>query len=125
VNLIKWYLKLYLVLLLALGYSQLLRKIVIDTDGFPSKYGAVIIATILVFALIAKSRELAVGKIWMWKTLFVVLAIASVIMLMFGVYLGFSGVCLSARLLCVWAIVLFPALQELYAHSYRSPNIWT
>jgi hypothetical protein len=116
---------LYLVLLLALGYSQLLRKIVIDTDGFPSKYGAAIIATILVFALIAKSRELAVGKIWMWKTLFVVLAIASVIMLMFGVYLGFSGVCLSARLLCVWAIVLFPALQELHAHSYRSPNIWT
>ena len=59
----------------------------------------------------------------MWKTQFVVLAIASVIMLMFGVYLGFSGVLLSASLLCVGALVLFPALQERYAHFYRSPNI--
>jgi len=61
----------------------------------------------------------------MWKTLFVVLAITSVIMLMFGVYLGFSGVYLSASLLCVGAIVILPAPQALYAHSYRSPNIWT
>jgi hypothetical protein len=61
----------------------------------------------------------------MWKTLFVVLAIASVIMFLLGVYLGFSNVYLSASLLCVGAIVLFPALQALYAHPYRSPNIWT
>jgi hypothetical protein len=58
----KGYLKLYFVLLLALGYGQLLRKVVTDTGGFSSKYGAAIIATILVFAPIGKSRELAVGK---------------------------------------------------------------
>jgi 4-hydroxybenzoate polyprenyltransferase len=56
----------------------------------------------------------------MWKTLFVVLAIASVIMFLLGVYLGFSNVYLSASLLCVGAIVLFPALQALYAHSMRT-----
>jgi hypothetical protein len=61
----------------------------------------------------------------MWKTQFFVLAIASVIMLMVGVYLGFSGVFLSASLLCVGALVRVPALQERYAHFYRSPNIWT
>jgi hypothetical protein len=119
----KWYLKLYLVLLLALGYCQLLRKVVTDTGGFSSKYGVAIIATMLDFALDAESRELAVRRIWMWKTLFVVLAIASVTILVFGAYLGFSSYYLSASPLCVGAIVLFPALQELYAHAQRSPNI--
>jgi hypothetical protein len=59
----------------------------------------------------------------MWKALFVVLAAASVTMLMFGVNLGLSAMYLSAGLLCVGAIVLLPALQELYAYSCRSPSI--
>lgn len=114
----------YLVLLIALGYGQLLRKVITDTGGASSRYSAAIIATILVLALIAKSRELALGKVWMWKVLFFILAIAGVIMPLFAVYLGFSGVYYSAGLLCAATVVLIPALQELYAYSYKSPGIW-
>jgi hypothetical protein len=42
---------------MAIGYGQLLRKAMADTADLSSRYGVAIIATILVFALIAKSKE--------------------------------------------------------------------
>lgn len=120
----KWYWKVYLLLLLLLGYGQMLRKILSDTGGFSSRYGAAIVVTIIIFVLMAKLRRVALGKLWMWKTLFVALAIGCAVMALFSVYLGIAGVFLPAGLLIAGAVLLLPALRELFLYSYRSPSIW-
>lgn len=120
----KWYWQLYFLLLLVLGYGQMLRKIISDTGGFSSRYAGAIVVTVIVLGLIAKSRELALGKSWMWKTLFVALVISSAAMAMFGLFLGVTGVYLSAAYLCLGAVVLVPAMRELHVYSYRSPDTW-
>ncbi|PCI77452.1 MAG: hypothetical protein COB20_08060 [SAR86 cluster bacterium] len=120
----KWYWQLYSLLLLLLGFGQMIRKLISDTGGFSSRYAAALVAVIIVLALVAKSKELHLGKVWMWKSLFLILGIGSVAMALFGFYLGFTGVYFPASLLCGAAIVLMPALQELYVYSYESPDIW-
>ncbi len=45
-------------------------------------------------------------------------------MLGFGLYLSISGVYFSSALLTIGAIILTPALMEIFAYAYRSPQLW-
>ena len=117
-------LKLYSVFILIAGFVQMFRKMLTDTGGPPSRYGAVVVAVVIVFVLIAKANEQAIGKAWMWKSLFLALMLATLVMLAFGLYLGTSGVYVSAVLLAGGALVLAPALSEIFIYAYRSPQLW-
>lgn len=118
------YWKSYLVLLLLLGYGQLLRKLITDTGGPASRYSAAIVATLIVCALIAKSRNMALGSNLIWKAVFSILTLSCALAMLFALYLGISGVYLSAGLLMLAGLVLIPALQQLYLYSFKSPDIW-
>ena len=121
---LKWYWKLYCVLLLLAGFVQMFRKMITDSGGPSSRYGAVVVAAVIVSVLIAKANKQAMGKVWMWQSLFVVLAISFCAMLGFGVYLGLSGVFISSGLLALGAALIAPAMFELFAYAYRSPQLW-
>ena len=122
---IKWYWKAYFVLILALGYGQLARKILTDTGGFSSRYAAAIIATLLVCVLIARFKNQAIGKRWLWIGVFSALSLGATLMLLFGIYLLVTGVMFSAALLLIGALVLLPALQQLYEYGFRSDKLWS
>lgn len=100
------------------------RKILTDTGGFSSRYSAAIIATLVVLALIAKARGIPLWKSWPWQVLYILLAITCILGVLFSVYLTVTGVYISAALLLSGAILLVPALQQLYQYSYRSPELW-
>lgn len=122
---LKWYWKLYSVLLLLAGFIQMFRKMLTDTGGPSSRYAAVVIAAVIVSVLIAKANHQAMGKVWMWQSLFVVLAIGFCAMLGFGVYLGLSGITISAALLGLGAALIAPAISEIFIYAYRSPQLWS
>ena len=121
---LKWYWKLYCALLLLAGFVQMFRKMLTDTGGPSSRYGAVVVAAVIVSVLIAKANNQAMGKVWMWQSLFVVLAISFCVMLGFGVYLGVSGIYISSALLALGAALIAPAAMELFTYAYRSPHLW-
>lgn len=120
----KWYWKLYLLLLLLAGYGQMLRKILTDTGGFSSRYSAAIVATLLVVSLVAKLRELPILKRWLWQVLSIVLGLACVLGGLFVVYLTLIGVYYSAGLLTLAVLLLLPATGQIYQYAYKSPLIW-
>lgn len=122
---LSWSWKLYCALLLLAGFIQMFRKMLTDTGGPSSRYAAVVVAAVIVSVLIAKANRQAMGKVWMWQSLFVVLAIGFCAMLGFGVYLGLSGVYFSAALLALGAALLAPAASEIFVYAYRSPQLWS
>lgn len=117
-------LKLYSALILVAGFAQMFRKMLTDSEGPSSRYGAVVLAVVVVCVLIAKANEQPMGKLWMWKSLFAVLMLGTLVTLGFSLYLGLSGVYLSSALLTFGAIILVPALIEIFTYSYRSPQLW-
>lgn len=120
----KWYWRLYLLLLLLAGYGQMLRKIITDTGGFSSRYSAAIVATLLVMALLAKFRGLPTLKRWFWQTLTIVLGLACAVGGLFVVYLILIGVYYSAGLLTLAVLLLLPAAQQVYRYAFKSPSVW-
>jgi hypothetical protein len=122
---LKWYWKLYSVLLLLAGFVQMFRKMLTDTGGPSSRYAAVVVAAVIVSVLIAKANQQAMGKVWMWQSLFVVLAIGICLMLGFGVYLGMGGIYMSSALLGLGATLIAPAASEIFVYAYRSPQLWS
>ncbi|MDA0688062.1 MAG: hypothetical protein O2948_05390 [Proteobacteria bacterium] len=122
---LKWYWKLYSVLLLLAGFVQMFRKMLTDTGGPSSRYAAVVVAAVIVSVLIAKANQQAMGKVWMWQSLFVVLAIGICLMLGFGVYLGMGGIYMSSAFLGLGAALIAPAASEIFVYAYRSPQLWS
>ena len=122
---LKWYWKLYCALLMLAGFVQMLRKMLTDSGGPSSRYAAVVIAAVIVSVLIAKANKQAMGKVWMWQSRFVVLAIGVCVMLGFGVYLGINGVFVSATWLTMGAALIAPATYEIFTYAYRSPDLWS
>ena len=120
----KWFWQAYCGLILFLGYGQLARKLLSDTGGFSSRYSGAIIVTILVVMLIAQSNGRAIAKKWVWQGLFVVLSATAGISFAFALYLGATGVWVSAGLLLVAALGMLPALLKLYQYSFKSPQLW-
>lgn len=100
------------------------RKMLTDTGGPSSRYAAVVVAAVVVSVLIAKTNHQAMGKVWMWQSLFVVLAIGFCTMLGFGIYLGIAGVYFSSALLALGAALIAPATSEIFVYAYRSPQLW-
>ncbi|MEQ9006410.1 MAG: hypothetical protein RLP12_00895 [Ekhidna sp.] len=121
---VKWYWLSYFVLILVVGYGQMLRKILTDTGGFSSRYSAALVATGIVFILIAKARGIPLWRAWLWKVVFILLTLLCILGLVFSIYLAVIGVYFSAVLLICGAILLAPALLQIYMYSYRSPEIW-
>ncbi|PCJ27100.1 MAG: hypothetical protein COA96_04075 [SAR86 cluster bacterium] len=103
----------------------MLRKILSEAGGASSTYSGAIVATILVFVLVAKFREVAFGKQWIWKGVFMAFSFSCTVMIAFSAYLGFTAVFLPAGMLLVGAVALLPALKELYIYSFKSPAIWS
>lgn len=124
-NKLSWYWKLYCALLLCAAFVQMFRKMLTDSGGASARYSSVVVASVIVFVLIAKANEEALGKQWMWQSLFVVLAIGFCTLLGFGVYLGIAGVYFSAVLLSLGAVLIAPAIAEIFIYSYKSPHIWS
>lgn len=101
------------------------RKMLTDTGGPSSRYAAVVVAAVIVSVLIAKANQQAMGKVWMWQSLFVVLAIGICLMLGFGVYLGMGGIYMSSALLGLGAALIAPAASKIFVYAYRSPQLWS
>ena len=120
----KWYWLLYCGLILAAGYGQMLRKLLTDTGGFSSRYSAALVATGIVLVLIAKFRGTALWRAWLWKAVFVLLTFTCLSGILFAAYLLTAGAYYSAALLVIAAILLAPALHQIYNYSYASPEIW-
>ncbi len=121
---LQWYWYGYFVLLLSAGLVQMLRKILTDTGGFPSRYSAIIVAVWLIAALCAKARGIRLWKAWPWQALYYVLATMICVGLLYAAYLLLSGVIPSAALLLAAIALLLPATQQLRHYAFRSPDIW-
>lgn len=122
---LSWQWKLYCGLLILAAFVQMFRKMLTDTGGPSSRYGAVVLAVVIVSVLIARANRTALGKVWMWQSLFVVLALGFCIALGFGVYLGITGVYFSSLLLALGATLLAPAIHQLFYYAWRSPQLWS
>lgn len=120
-----WYWRLYAALLLSAGFGQMLHKLLTDTGGFSSRYGAAIVAIVLVIMMIARSKEIALGKPWPWQVFLFGLGLTCFTALGFAIYLLLIGVFLPAALLGLAILLLLPALQQLYLYAFRSPAIWS
>lgn len=120
----KWYWQVYAGLILSTGYGQMLRKLLTDTGGFSSRYGAATVATILVVILIAKARHAPLWRAWPWQVFFALLCLGGLVAGGFGVYLSFKGVYLTALLLGLTLLLLLPAYHPVYVYAFRSPGIW-
>ena len=120
----KWYWLLYCALILAAGYGQMLRKLLTDTGGFSSRYSAALVATGIVLVLIAKFRGTALWHAWLWRMVFILLTLTCLLGILFAAYLLTVEAYFSAALLVLAAILLAPALHQIYKYSYASPEIW-
>lgn len=103
----------------------MLRKLLTDTGGFPSRYSAAIVTTGIVLALIARFNGIPLWKEWLWKIVFFILAFTCILGILFATYLAAVGVYFSSALLISGAMLLAPALHQIYKYSYKSPEIWS
>lgn len=120
----RWYWQLYIFLILGGSLLQMLRKILTDTGGPSSRYGALIVALVIIVMMVAHWQQRALGKAWMWKILFGVLSLGAVVMLFFAIYLLITGVLFAGGLLLSGAIGLLPALYQLYHYAFRADTVW-
>lgn len=114
----------YIALLFLLSSGQLLRKLLTDTGGPPSRYGGLFVVVLILLFVSAWLNQRALGKQWQWKVLFVLLELLVIAGIGFSVFLAFAGVYQSAALLAIGAVLLLPALYALFQYIYRSPGIW-
>jgi peptidoglycan/LPS O-acetylase OafA/YrhL len=120
----RWYWLLYLILVLGVGYGHLIRKLVNDSGGFSSRYTPPLVATLIVLAVLARARGVALWRPWPWKALCLVLALVSSLALAFAASLAMSSVHRPALLLLALVGLLLPAVQQTYLYAFRSPRIW-
>lgn len=114
----------YIALLLLLSSGQLLRKLLTDTGGPPSRYGGLFVVVLILLYLSAWINQRALGKQWHWKVLFVLLELLVVAGIGFSMFMALTGVYQSAALLAIGTGLLLPALYALFQYIYRSPDIW-
>jgi hypothetical protein len=121
---IAWWL--YAATTLALGYGQMIRKIVSDTGGIPSRYGPPVVATIVTAGVIAWLVRRPLLRQWVWKLVFGVLVVASGVGLGFGLYLllVLSLDSWSVVLLISGAVYLVPAEIQLYRYAFGTGVPW-
>jgi presenilin-like A22 family membrane protease len=106
----------YIALLFLLSSGQLLRKLLTDTGGPPSRYGGLFVEVLILLFTSAWLNQRALGKQWHWKVLLELLVIAGI---GFSVFLAFAAVYQSASLLAIGAVLLLPALSALFQYIYR------
>ena len=114
----------YIGLLFLLSSGQLLRKLLTDTGGPPSRYGGLFAVVLILIFVSAWINQRALGKQWHWKIVFVLLELLVAVGLGFTAYLLVDGVYQSAAFLGIGMGLLLPALYALFQYVYRSPGIW-
>lgn len=120
-----WQWLFYIALLFLLSSGQLLRKMLTDTGGPPSRYSGLFVVVLILLFISAWINQRALGKQWHWKVLFVLLELLVAAGIGFSVFLAIAGVHQSAALLAIGTGLLLPALYALFQYIYRSPDIWT
>lgn len=115
---------LYIVLLLLLGLGRMGQKIITETGGVGSRYGPLIVATILALGVFGVVFQKPLGWKWVWRVLFWFLAITSVGLLALAVYVLFGGSYQPAGLILGILVVLLPGQWQLLGYAYRSSALW-
>ena len=124
----KYLWSIYAGLLLILGFGRMMQKIMTETGGFGSRYGPVLIATIIALGVIGYVFQQRIAWNWAWKGVFWLLALASVGMGVVAVYLLFSvgpGSYGVVGLLVGLLVILLPGQRQLFGYAYRSSSLWS
>ena len=121
---IGWYI--YVTTTVLLGYGQLIRKLASDTGGTASRFGPALAATILAVGIIAALMQKPLVAQWFWKLTFALVALASSLALLFGLYLlVFRGLhSWPVLLLLGAAIYLVPAEVLLHRYAFNNEQLW-
>ena len=117
----------YIGLLLVLSLGRMAQKIVTETGGFGSRYGPVIVATIIAVGVFGAVFQRPIARKWFWKAVFWLLAITGVGLFTLSVYVLFStgsGSYSVAGLIVGILLVLIPGQWQLFGYAYRSPSLW-
>ena len=114
----------YIGLLFMLSSGQLLRKLLTDTGGPPSRYGGLFAVVLILVFVSAWVNQRPLGKQWHWKIVLFLLGFLVAVGLGFTAMLLVNGIFQSAAFLGVGMGLLLPALYALFQYVYRSPGIW-
>ena len=115
---------LYICVLLVLALARMTQKIVTETGGFGSRYGAVILAAILAVGVFGHVSQKPIVHRWLWVAIFWLLAISSAGLSILAGSLVLEGSYRLAGLILGVLLMLAPGLWQLFRYAHRSSSLW-
>lgn len=116
----------YVATTLALGYGQMIRKIMSDTGGMASRFGPAVAVTVISIGIVATLLNKPILRQGFWKAVFVLIVFSSIVALGFALYLLLAQNLVSWTVLILMggAVYLVPGEIKLHRYAFGSEVLW-